>query len=68
MDSSPREFAPAQGTFRICADREIAYDSELYPGYSSDFFDGQHLIIAGASFATPNRLARASFQNWYQAK
>ncbi|KAK4056348.1 hypothetical protein OIO90_002491 [Microbotryomycetes sp. JL221] len=42
--------------------------SQLYPGYSSDFFDGQHRVIMGASFATPNRLARPSFQNWYQAK
>ncbi|KAK4051527.1 hypothetical protein OIV83_002667 [Microbotryomycetes sp. JL201] len=42
--------------------------SVIYPGYSSDFFDGQHRVIMGASFATPTRLARPSFQNWYQAK
>ncbi|ORY82904.1 histidine-specific methyltransferase [Leucosporidium creatinivorum] len=39
--------------------------SALYPGYSSDFHDGKHLIICGASYATPNRLARPTFQNWY---
>ncbi|SCV74577.1 BQ2448_7606 [Microbotryum intermedium] len=41
---------------------------KLYSGYSSDFFDGQHLIITGASFVTPARLARPSFINFYQAK
>lgn len=41
--------------------------SRLYPGYSSDFFDGQHLVIKGASYATIPRLARPSFCNWYQA-
>ncbi|SCZ99550.1 BZ3500_MvSof-1268-A1-R1_Chr3-1g06089 [Microbotryum saponariae] len=41
---------------------------KLYPGYSTDFFDGQHLIITGASYVTPARLARPSFTNFYQAK
>ncbi|KAM0789841.1 hypothetical protein ACM66B_006688 [Microbotryomycetes sp. NB124-2] len=50
-------------------DKHPGYEpSKLYPGYSSDFFDGQHRVIMGASFATPSRLARSSFQNWYQAK
>ncbi|KAF2275579.1 uncharacterized protein EI97DRAFT_433991 [Westerdykella ornata] len=39
----------------------------LYPGYSSDFFDGKHNVVLGGSWATHPRLAgRTSFVNWYQ--
>ncbi len=37
-----------------------------YPGYSSDFYDGRHFVVFGASWATAARLARRSFRNWYQ--
>lgn len=37
-----------------------------YPGYAADFFDGQHSVVFGASFATDARLLRPSFRNWYQ--
>jgi len=37
-----------------------------YPGYSSDFFDNQHFVVLGASFATNLALVRRSFRNWYQ--
>jgi len=40
--------------------------SELYPGYSSDFFDGKHAVILGGSWATHPRMSRRSFRNWYQ--
>ncbi|KXN81793.1 hypothetical protein AN958_03719 [Leucoagaricus sp. SymC.cos] len=41
--------------------------SKLYPGYSSDFFDGKHNIVIGGSFVTVPRIAeRRSFRNWYQ--
>ncbi|GAA5982534.1 hypothetical protein JCM10908_006688 [Rhodotorula pacifica] len=40
--------------------------SVLYPGYSSDFFDGKHHIVLGSSYASPRRLARPTFLNWYQ--
>lgn len=41
--------------------------SQLYPGYSSDFFDGKHRVVLGASWATHPRIAeRISFRNWYQ--
>jgi len=41
--------------------------SELYPGYSSDFFDDHHQVVVGGSYATPPRLAqRRTFRNWYQ--
>ncbi|KAJ5670443.1 uncharacterized protein N7477_005806 [Penicillium maclennaniae] len=40
---------------------------EIYPGYTSDFFDGKHNIILGGSWATFPRIAgRSSFVNWYQ--
>lgn len=40
--------------------------SELYPGYSRDFFDGKHRVILGGSWATHPRLAmRRTFRNWY---
>jgi ergothioneine biosynthesis protein EgtB len=37
-----------------------------YPGYAADFFDGQHAVVFGASWATDARLIRPSFRNWYQ--
>ncbi|KAL7749401.1 hypothetical protein RI367_005272 [Sorochytrium milnesiophthora] len=41
--------------------------SDLYPGYSADFFDGKHNTLLGGSWATHPRIAeRASFRNWYQ--
>ncbi|KAI9090187.1 histidine-specific methyltransferase [Phlyctochytrium arcticum] len=41
--------------------------SKLYPGYSSDFFDGKHLVVLGGSWATVPRIKeRKSFVNWYQ--
>ncbi|KAI9140523.1 C-type lectin protein [Paraphysoderma sedebokerense] len=41
--------------------------SEMYPGYSADFFDGKHNVVLGASWATHYRIAkRSSFRNWYQ--
>ncbi|KNE95880.1 hypothetical protein PSTG_10797 [Puccinia striiformis f. sp. tritici PST-78] len=43
--------------------------SDLYPGYSKDFFDGEHNILLGGSWATIPRIAhRPSFVNWYQFK
>ncbi|KAL9711285.1 hypothetical protein Ac2012v2_005825 [Leucoagaricus gongylophorus] len=41
--------------------------SNLYPGYSSDFFDGKHNVVIGGSYVTVPRIAeRHSFRNWYQ--
>jgi formylglycine-generating enzyme required for sulfatase activity len=37
-----------------------------YPGYSRDFFDGGHLVLLGASWATHVGLVRRSFRNWFQ--
>ncbi|GAA5868052.1 hypothetical protein JCM8547_000789 [Rhodosporidiobolus lusitaniae] len=41
--------------------------SEVYPGYSEDFFDGKHRVVVGGSYATPRRFARSSTCNFYQA-
>jgi formylglycine-generating enzyme required for sulfatase activity len=37
-----------------------------YPVYSSDFFDGEHYVIKGASPATSPELIRRSFRNWFR--
>ncbi|CAL5873377.1 uncharacterized protein PFLUO_LOCUS7651 [Penicillium psychrofluorescens] len=40
---------------------------EIYPGYTSDFFDGKHHVVLGGSWATYPRIAgRTTFVNWYQ--
>ena len=40
--------------------------ARTYPGYSADFFDGEHDIVFGASWATADGLLRRSFRNWYR--
>lgn len=37
-----------------------------YRDYSTDFFDGKHFVLKGASWATAPALLRPSFRNWYQ--
>jgi formylglycine-generating enzyme required for sulfatase activity len=37
-----------------------------YPGYSSDFFDGQHYVLKGASPRTARLMLRRSFRNWFR--
>jgi formylglycine-generating enzyme required for sulfatase activity len=36
-----------------------------YPQYSSDFFDGKHYVLKGASPVTARELIRRSFRNWF---
>jgi ergothioneine biosynthesis protein EgtB len=50
------QFAPFAG-FRPMAS---------YPEYSADFFDGQHVVMKGASPATDGALLRRSFRNWFR--
>ena len=38
-----------------------------YPLYSTDFFDGEHYVMKGASPVTPTTLIRRSFRNWFRA-
>lgn len=37
-----------------------------YPVYSTDFFDGEHYVLKGASPATGTALIRRSFRNWFR--
>jgi formylglycine-generating enzyme required for sulfatase activity len=39
----------------------------FYPGYSADFFDGEHYVMKGASPRTAACMARPSFRNWFRA-
>ena len=39
-----------------------------YPEYSSDFFDGQHFVMKGASPATACQLIRPTFRNWFRPR
>ncbi|KIO25639.1 hypothetical protein M407DRAFT_236775 [Tulasnella calospora MUT 4182] len=41
--------------------------SVLYPGFSSDFFDGKHHVVLGGSYAlTPRQAQRRTVRNWFQ--
>jgi formylglycine-generating enzyme required for sulfatase activity len=37
-----------------------------YPGYSANFFDGEHYVTKGGSSRTGARLLRNSFRNWFR--
>lgn len=37
-----------------------------YPQYSADFFDGEHVVMKGASPVTSRNLVRRGFRNWYR--
>jgi ergothioneine biosynthesis protein EgtB len=50
------EFAPFPG-FRAMPS---------YPEYSAEFFDGQHVVLKGASPATARELVRRSLRNWFR--
>ncbi len=38
----------------------------FYPGYSANFFDGQHQVLKGGSPRTAACMLRRSFRNWFQ--
>lgn len=38
----------------------------FYPGYSANFFDGQHYVMKGGSARTAAPFLRRSFRNWFQ--
>lgn len=37
-----------------------------YPGYSADFFDGEHFVLRGAAPLTHQKLVRPGFRNWFR--
>jgi len=39
-----------------------------YPGYSKVYFDGQHRVLKGGSWATRPWALRCSFRNWYDSR
>jgi ergothioneine biosynthesis protein EgtB len=39
---------------------------EGYEGYSADFFDDQHFVMLGGSWATDTALVRRSLRNWFR--
>ncbi|KAJ3161655.1 hypothetical protein HDU86_006425 [Geranomyces michiganensis] len=54
-------------TATVFAKHDSYVASDVYPGYSSDFFDIKHNVVLGASWATLPRISeRSSFVNWYQ--
>src|SRR4029078_6332879 len=38
----------------------------FYPGYSANFFDGEHYVMKGASARTAACFSRRSFRNWFR--
>jgi gamma-glutamyl hercynylcysteine S-oxide synthase len=38
----------------------------FYPGYSANFFDGQHYVLKGGSARTAQCMLRPAFRNWFQ--
>ncbi|TKY90429.1 hypothetical protein EX895_000427 [Sporisorium graminicola] len=54
-------------TSTLFSDYDGFRNSALYPGYSSDFFDGKHSVVIGGSYATaPSIAGRRTFVNYYQ--
>ena len=39
-----------------------------YPEYSADFFDGEHVVLKGASPATAGEIVRRSWRNWFRPR
>jgi formylglycine-generating enzyme required for sulfatase activity len=71
---NPGVYAPAQmigngweWTRDIFAPFEGFAAHPLYPGYSADFFDGQHYVLKGASPRTAAVFTRPSFRNWFRS-
>ena len=60
--------AGSGATRRSCRGRGSRRIHASYPGYSADFFDGQHWVVFGGSWATAAGLVRRSFRNWYQGR
>ncbi|CAB3769988.1 SUMF1/EgtB/PvdO family nonheme iron enzyme [Paraburkholderia solisilvae] len=40
----------------------------FYPGYSANFFDGQHYVMKGGSARTAQCMMRPTFRNWFQPR
>jgi formylglycine-generating enzyme required for sulfatase activity len=72
--ADPAVYAPAQmigngweWTRDVFAPFDGFEPHPLYPGYSADFFDGQHYVLKGASPRTAAVFTRSSFRNWFRS-
>ncbi|MBC8123555.1 MAG: ergothioneine biosynthesis protein EgtB, partial [Gemmatimonadaceae bacterium] len=60
--------APSRNVWEWTSTWFHAYDgftSYPYPGYSAPYFDFQHRVLKGGSWATQPWVLRSSFRNWY---
>ena len=46
-------------------DRYAGFEAYPYRGYSQAYFDGQHRVLKGSSWATQPSSMRCAFRNWY---
>lgn len=46
-------------------DRYTGFEAYPYRGYSQAYFDGQHRVLKGGSWATQPSSMRCAFRNWY---
>ncbi|MBW4583222.1 MAG: SUMF1/EgtB/PvdO family nonheme iron enzyme [Tildeniella nuda ZEHNDER 1965/U140] len=46
-------------------DRYAGFEAYPYRGYSEAYFDGQHRVLKGGSWATQTSSMRCAFRNWY---
>ncbi len=46
-------------------DRYTGFEAYPYRGYSEAYFDGQHRVLKGGSWATQPSSLRCAFRNWY---
>ena len=46
-------------------DRYAGFEAYPYCGYSQAYFDGQHRVLKGGSWATQPSSMRCAFRNWY---
>ena len=46
-------------------DRYTGFEAYPYRGYSQAYFDGQHRVLKGGSWATQPSSLRCAFRNWY---
>lgn len=42
------------------------FEATPYDGYSQPYFDGEHMVLRGGSFATAKTLCTPTMRNWYQ--
>ena len=65
-DDTPHTFGSVWEWTSTVFDSYSGYEkSQIYPGYSEDFFDGLHNVVRGAAWCTHGRVANR-LRNFYQ--